>query len=112
MNDFNTNLKLKTKEVEDIIYNYFPKEEGKQKIIIEAMNYSLKAGGKRLRPMLIMETAKLFKDDVTNAYPFMAAIEMIHTYSLVHDVYLQWIMMNIVVAKKLHMRSMARIWVY
>ena len=85
MNDFNTNLKLKTKEVEDIIYNYFPKEEGKQKIIIEAMNYSLKAGGKRLRPMLIMETAKLFKDDVTNAYPFMAAIEMIHTYSLVHD---------------------------
>ena len=38
MNDFNTNLKLKTKEVEDIIYNYFPKEEGKQKIIIEAMN--------------------------------------------------------------------------
>ena len=85
MNDFNTNLKLKTKEVEDIIYNYFPKEEGKQKIIIEAMNYSLKAGGKRLRPMLIMETAKLFKDDVTNVYPFMAAIEMIHTYSLVHD---------------------------
>lgn len=50
MNDFNTNLKLKTKEVEDIIYNYFPKEEGKQKIIIEAMNYSLKAGGPVARP--------------------------------------------------------------
>ncbi len=53
-----------------------------------------------------METAKLFKDDVTNAYPFMAAIEMIHTYSWYMMIYLQWIMMNIVVAKKLHMRSM------
>lgn len=49
------------------------------------MNYSLKAGGKRLRPMLVLETLRLFGGDEKEAYPFMAAMEMIHTYSLVHD---------------------------
>ncbi len=78
-------LKEKVSQIEEIIYKYLPKEEGKQKDIIEAMNYSIEAGGKRLRPMLIMETAKLFSDDVTESYPFMAALECIHTYSLVHD---------------------------
>jgi geranylgeranyl diphosphate synthase type II len=49
------------------------------------MNYSVKAGGKRLRPLLMLETAKLFCEKIESIFPFMAAIEMIHTYSLVHD---------------------------
>lgn len=85
MSDFENQLKNKTEDVENIIYRFCPKEEGLQQIIVEAMNYSIKAGGKRLRPILIFETLKLFQGDETEAYPFMAAMEMIHTYSLVHD---------------------------
>lgn len=85
MNNFDTLLKEKTEYVQDIVYWYCPKEEGLQKIIFKAMNYSLMAGGKRLRPMLVLETLKLLDGDEEEAYPFMAAIEMIHTYSLVHD---------------------------
>lgn len=85
MLDFNKELDRKTKFVEEKVYDFLPKEEGKQKIIFEAMNYSVKAGGKRLRPLLMLETAKLFCEEIENIFPFMAAIEMIHTYSLVHD---------------------------
>lgn len=85
MLDFNKELDSKTKYIEEKVYDFLPKEEGKQKIIFEAMNYSVKAGGKRLRPLLMLETAKLFSDETENIFPFMAAIEMIHTYSLVHD---------------------------
>lgn len=85
MNNFDLELKEKTKYVEKIVYSYCPREEEMQKIIIEAINYSIKAGGKRLRPMLLLETLKLFGGNEKDAYPFMAAIEMIHTYSLVHD---------------------------
>ena len=63
MNNFDTELKERTAYVEKIVYDYRPKEEGLQKIIIEAMNYSLKAGGKRLRPMLVLETLRLFGGD-------------------------------------------------
>lgn len=72
-------------EIETIIAKYLPKESGCQKTVIEAMNYSILAGGKRLRPMLMQETYRMFggKSDVIE--PFMAAIEMIHTYSLIHD---------------------------
>lgn len=75
----------KVEEIEKILASYLPKEEGYQKIIMEAMTYSLMAGGKRLRPMLMQETYVMFggKDKVIE--PFMAALEMIHTYSLVHD---------------------------
>lgn len=85
MNNFDEQLKNKTKYVQNIVYRHCPKEEGYQKTIFEAVNYSLIAGGKRLRPMLILETFKLFGTDEEMAYPFMAAMEMIHTYSLVHD---------------------------
>ncbi len=81
MND----LQSKLKEVESIITGYLPKEEGLQKTVIEAMNYSVLAGGKRLRPMLMLETYRLFGGKSKVVEPFMAAIEMIHTYSLVHD---------------------------
>ncbi len=76
----------KVAEIEAILMRYVPKEEGAQKTVIEAMNYSLLAGGKRLRPMLMEETFRLFEGRDRNLLePFMAAIEMIHTYSMVHD---------------------------
>ena len=78
-------ISLHTKEVEQMIEKYLPKEEGVQKKVIEAMNYSFLAGGKRLRPMLMLETYRLFGGKGKVIEPFMAAIEMIHTYSLVHD---------------------------
>lgn len=82
-----------TKDIEDIIYKYLPAEEGYGKPVIEAMNYSFKAGGKRLRPMMLKLVFDMFTEEefVNGDYelgivaPFMAAIEMIHTYSLVHD---------------------------
>lgn len=73
------------KEVEQIVTSFLPKEEGYQKTILEAMNYSVSAGGKRLRPMLMLETYRMFGGKSKVIEPFMAAIEMIHTYSLIHD---------------------------
>lgn len=83
--DFKEALLTKTEEIEAIIKSYLPREDGFQKTILEAMNYSILAGGKRLRPMLMQETYRMFggKGEIIN--PFMVAIEMIHTYSLVHD---------------------------
>ena len=72
-------------KVEAIIKQYLPKEEGMAASVMAAMNYSVNVGGKRLRPILMLETYKLFGGNGTVIEPFMAAIEMIHTYSLVHD---------------------------
>ena len=83
--DFKTEMAERTAQIEQIIKKYLPKEEGYQKTIMEAMNYSVLAGGKRLRPMLMQETYRLFGGRSEVIEPFMAAIEMIHTYSLVHD---------------------------
>lgn len=78
-------LEEKTKQTEEIIFKYLPKAEGAQKPVIEAMNYSVLAGGKRLRPMLMKEVFEMFGGTGEVIEPFMAAMEMIHTYSLVHD---------------------------
>ena len=78
-------LKKRTSEVEAVVESYLPKEEGHQKTIFEAMNYSVRAGGKRLRPMLMEETYHLFGGTEKAVEPFMAAMEMIHTSSLIHD---------------------------
>lgn len=78
-------IKQHTDEVEKIINKYTPAEEGFQKTIFEAMNYSYLAGGKRVRPLLMLETYRLFDGSSEIIEPFMAAIEMIHTYSLIHD---------------------------
>lgn len=75
----------RTKQAEEIINQYLPAEEGFQKTVIEAMNYSVRAGGKRLRPVLMMESYRMFGGRSKVIEPFMAAMEMIHTYSLVHD---------------------------
>ncbi|MCM1256695.1 MAG: polyprenyl synthetase family protein [Roseburia sp.] len=71
--------------IEEILEQYLPEEAGYQKTVFEAMNYSVRAGGKRLRPMLMQETYRLFGGNSKVIEPFMAAIEMIHTYSLIHD---------------------------
>ena len=85
MGDFERRLNAKVKEVEKIITAFLPEETGYQRTVLEAMNYSVLAGGKRLRPMLMLETYRLFGGKGKEIEPFMAAIEMIHTYSLVHD---------------------------
>ncbi len=83
--NFEIELENRTKETESVVKAYLPEESGWAKTVIEAMNYSVNVGGKRLRPMLMAETYKLFGGKDKAVEPFMAAIEMIHTYSLVHD---------------------------
>lgn len=83
---FVTELKRQTEIAENIVMKYLPDPEDKfQKSVIEAMNYSVTVGGKRLRPLLMQETYRMFRGQDEIIEPFMAAIEMIHTYSLVHD---------------------------
>lgn len=83
--EFQQELQQKVTQIEEILKKYLPTEEGYQKTVLEAMNYSVLAGGKRLRPMLMLETYSLFGGADAVIEPFMAALEMIHTYSLVHD---------------------------
>lgn len=86
--EFKELLLQKTKNLDALLEKFLPVEEGLQKTVEEAMNYSVRAGGKRLRPMLMGETFFLCggkDEDVRLLEPFMAALEMIHTYSLVHD---------------------------
>ena len=83
--EFKQCLKEKASFVEKVLKEYMPKEEGYQKTVIEAMNYSLSAGGKRLRPILTLEACKIVGGNEDEAIPFAIAIEMIHTYSLIHD---------------------------
>lgn len=78
-------IRQRATEIEAIIDSYLPEIEGYQKTVIDAMHYTIKAGGKRLRPMLMQETFRLFGGEGKVIEPFMAAIEMIHTYSLIHD---------------------------
>ena len=84
---FKDELKQKTEQIEVILTECLPHEEGIQKTVLEAMNYSVAAGGKRLRPMLMAEATALFcnEGEVPALHAFMAALEMIHNYSLVHD---------------------------
>lgn len=83
--NFNEEREKKVQEIESILKKYLPEQEGYQNLIMEAMEYNLMAGGKRLRPMLMRETYAMFGGQSPVIEPFMAALEMIHTYSLVHD---------------------------
>lgn len=82
---FNDTFTAKVQHAENVIKKYLPKEEGYQKTVFEAMNYSVLSGGKRLRPVLMYASYELFNGKDETIYPFMAALEMIHTYSLIHD---------------------------
>ncbi len=86
--------KRRTAEVNEILERFLPDEDGHQKTVLAAMNDSMRAGGKRIRPILMQETYRLFTmgkeradclADESVIEPFMAAIEMIHTSSLIHD---------------------------
>ena len=83
---FQDALNARVSTIEKVLVSALPKNITMQKTIADAMEYSLMAGGKRLRPMLMLEAYRLFGgSDEAEIEPFMAAIEMIHTYSLVHD---------------------------
>ncbi len=90
--DFSLELNKTVQSVEKIIMSHLPQAEGFQKTVIEAMDYSVEAGGKRIRPMLMQKSYELFcHDDNRDAFmrpvlhAFMSAMEMIHTFSLCHD---------------------------
>ena len=89
--DFKTKMSERHSQIERIIEETLPKEEGYSKTVVEAMNYSVRVGGKRLRPILMQECYRLFKEKSDGFVVedslryYMVAIECIHTYSLVHD---------------------------
>lgn len=82
---FSEELQKRKEDAEKVIYAFLPPEEGMVREVSKAMNYSVRLGGKRLRPMILNETYRMFGGRGKAAEPFMAAIEMIHSYSLVHD---------------------------
>ena len=90
--NFRDEKRKKTEEIEQILKAYLPVQEGKQQVIMEAMEYSLMAGGKRLRPMLLWETFQMFGSAAKTVRPFMAAIEMIHIRSYTMT-FRRWMMM-------------------
>ena len=84
--EFKTLLEQKAKEMDQVVISFLPKKEGLNQKILEAMEYSVLAGGKRLRPIFMNEMYRLFGGKAENVIrPFVAAMEMIHTHSLVHD---------------------------
>ena len=83
--NFKEELQTRTAHAEKVIRGYLPEETGFARSMAEAMNYSMCAGGKRLRPILLLETFRMFGENEHLAEPFMAGIEMIHTHSLIHD---------------------------
>lgn len=83
--EYSKELARRRKEAEEILKDALPKEEGEQRILLSAMRYSALAGGKRLRPILVQLSFELFGGEGEAARPFMAAMEMIHTHSLIHD---------------------------
>lgn len=82
---FDKELRSRTEYCNQVLERFLPEEKGYPRTVIEAMNYSVRAGGKRLRPMLTAETSAMYGGRAALAEPFMAALEMIHSYSLVHD---------------------------
>ena len=99
--NFNEQREQKVMEIERVLQRYLPMEEGYQKRIMEAMEYNLMAGGKRLRPMMMQETYKMFGGNSKIIEPFMAALEMI---------YHLWTMMSIAVVEKLRILFMVKGW--
>lgn len=83
--DFDTWMKDKINTVETYLNKAIEEKENPQKQIYAAMNYSLMSGGKRLRPVLLLASYELFKENEQDVLPFACAMEMIHTYSLIHD---------------------------
>ena len=99
---FKEELRTKTEEIEKLLTTYLPQETGFQKTVLEAVNYSVLAGGKRLRPLLMKETYQMFGGEGKVVEPFMAAMEMIFRL---------WIMTSTVAARRRPTRYTAKPWV-
>lgn len=85
MNDYKQRMDAYRSAVEEYLEHCFAEQECPQRELYQAMRYSLLAGGKRIRPMLVLEFCRICGGEWENAIPFAAAIEMVHTYSLIHD---------------------------
>ena len=83
--EFKEELKAYQQMINEELEKYLRKEECPEEVLNQSMEYSLMAGGKRLRPILVISTYKLFKDDIKKCIPYAVAIEMIHNFSLIHD---------------------------
>ena len=83
--DFKEELKKYQKIIENELAKYIKDKNCPEKTLNDSMEYSLMAGGKRLRPILILSTYKIFKDNIECCMPYAVAIEMIHNFSLIHD---------------------------
>lgn len=83
--DFKTELKMYQDIVNKELEKYIRKNDCVEKVLNSAMEYSLMAGGKRLRPILVIATYKLFKENIEECLPYAVAIEMVHNFSLIHD---------------------------
>ena len=83
--EFKEELKVYQQMINEELEKYLRKEECPEEVLNQSMEYSLMAGGKRLRPILLLATYKLFKNDVNNCMTYAVAIEMVHNFSLIHD---------------------------
>ncbi|MFA9423365.1 MAG: polyprenyl synthetase family protein [Sedimentibacter sp.] len=83
--EFKNWMSEKIKKIEEHLGTIIKEEENPQKIIYQSMNYSLMSGGKRLRPVLLLGAYEIFQENTDAVIPFACAMEMIHTYSLIHD---------------------------
>lgn len=83
--DWKNEMQTRIQEVETALRMYIPKQEAFPPVIFEAMGYSLFAGGKRLRPIMVLAACEAVGGNKKDAMPFACALEMIHTYSLIHD---------------------------
>ena len=83
--EFKENLKIYKEGINEELKKYIKNKDVPEKILNSSMEYSLMAGGKRLRPILIVATYEIFKKDIKKCLPYAVAIEMIHNFSLIHD---------------------------
>lgn len=83
--EFKERLALYKEMIEDYLVSYFGKEPRAYQKLVDSMEYSLMAGGKRLRPALVLEFCRVCGGDIQKAVPVAAGVEMLHTYTLIHD---------------------------
>jgi len=85
MTDFKTQLASVAAQVETALDGFLPVPEGEHAVVVEAMRYAALNGGKRLRPFLVIETARMLGGDLDNAMTVGCSLECLHVYSLIHD---------------------------
>lgn len=83
--DFQTSFARKIELTDEYLHKYLDAKSNAEPIILDAMRYSVFAGGKRIRPILMMSAYEMLASDTDAVMPFACAIEMLHTYSLIHD---------------------------